>query len=202
MLRDLLLLPNLITLSRILLSPLLILVFDSFGWLMAIILYTILSDFADGFIARRMGLRTKLGAVLDPIADKILVMCFLIAAIVHNVLSPWMLLALVVRDIYTITVYTIYLLIFPKGQQIRIESRMGGKVTTFLQFVCLALLSLLPLSAWKTEQVFLWQNLPFALLYPVSLWAILDYTQHYWVLFQQAKKDATEAPLSEVTDDL
>lgn len=194
MLRDLFLLPNLITLSRILLSPVIMVVFDRPLWLYLTLGYCAVSDFADGFVARRLGLRTVLGATLDPIADKILVASFLGAALLHQILEPWMLLALVIRDIYILLLYPCYIWLYPKQQTALVGARMGGKVTTTLQFVCLGLLAFLPLSVWRNTSIWRWQSLPFLLLYPVSLWAMIDYTRHYTRLFFAARAREKSTP--------
>ena len=65
-----------LTYSRILISPiifLLITIFNFYGWALILFLLASISDYWDGFLARRYDLESKLGAVLDPIADKILV---------------------------------------------------------------------------------------------------------------------------------
>jgi CDP-diacylglycerol--glycerol-3-phosphate 3-phosphatidyltransferase len=72
-------LPNILTISRIIVIPLLLLVmyFDhgKFGHRLAagLFLYACITDFFDGFLARAWSIQTKLGQFLDPIADKLLV---------------------------------------------------------------------------------------------------------------------------------
>ena len=69
--------------SRILISPiifLLITLYDSYGWALFLFFLAGISDYWDGFLARKYKLESTIGAVLDPIADKILV-TFLILAL-------------------------------------------------------------------------------------------------------------------------
>lgn len=190
MIRDLFLLPNLITLSRIILSPLIILVFDSALWVNTILIYTVITDFADGFLARRMGLRTNLGAVLDPVADKVLVACFMIAAYIHQLMAPWMIIALVTRDIYVALNYPLFVMFHPKAGDAPVASKTSGKVTTAVQFLCLALLAFLPLSSWTNLSLLSPQAYPFLILYPLSLWTMIDYTIHYWSMLLAARREA------------
>jgi CDP-diacylglycerol--glycerol-3-phosphate 3-phosphatidyltransferase/cardiolipin synthase len=79
-------LPNLLTLSRILAVPLLVLLMwtrNPFEWLAAFSLYCIagVTDYLDGYLARAQGTVSKLGQFLDPIADKIMVAAVIIMLI-------------------------------------------------------------------------------------------------------------------------
>ena len=67
-------LPNAITLSRIALVPVLILLLkdQEYGWALVLFLVAGVSDGLDGFLAKRLNLVSRLGAILDPAADKIL----------------------------------------------------------------------------------------------------------------------------------
>ncbi|HEY6837337.1 MAG TPA: CDP-alcohol phosphatidyltransferase family protein, partial [Geobacteraceae bacterium] len=67
--------PNLLTVVRILLVPLILLLLArrEFGVALWLVLGAGLTDFLDGYIARRFGLMTRLGGILDPLADQFLV---------------------------------------------------------------------------------------------------------------------------------
>ena len=71
-----------LTYFRILVAPVifLLIIFNLYGWALVLSLIATSSDFWDGFLARRYGLETTLGSILDPIADKIL-LTFLILAL-------------------------------------------------------------------------------------------------------------------------
>ena len=71
-----------LTYFRILISPiifLLITLYDSYGWALFLFFLASISDYWDGFLARKYKLESILGAVLDPIADKILVTFMILA---------------------------------------------------------------------------------------------------------------------------
>lgn len=90
--------PNLITLSRVLVTPLVFLLIKDYYYFAALLLCIMasLSDFADGYYARTMKLESDLGRFLDAMADKIfIVVTFL--ALSLSTLSPWYLFVLVVR---------------------------------------------------------------------------------------------------------
>ena len=96
-------LPNVLTLSRILLSPvfLLLMPFDSFlPRLIALIVFAVaaLTDLADGYYARKMGDFTSFGRFMDPIADKILVSIALLTFISLGYVRDWMVIIIVVRE--------------------------------------------------------------------------------------------------------
>ncbi len=65
-----------LTYSRILIAPIIFLfitIFDFYGWALILFFFASISDYWDGFLARRFDLESRIGAVMDPIADKILV---------------------------------------------------------------------------------------------------------------------------------
>jgi cardiolipin synthase len=93
-------LPNLISLARLLLVPAEIwLIFDGrYGLAFWVLVGAGISDALDGFIAKRFDRRTRLGAMLDPFADKaMLVSVYITLGIIHQ-LEPWLVVLVVVRD--------------------------------------------------------------------------------------------------------
>jgi cardiolipin synthase len=93
--------PNLVTLLRIVLIP----VFGFLWWngqhLAALVVFAIasLSDWLDGFLARLLHQQTRLGQILDPAADKLLILvCFLVAAALHAV-PIWLATLVIGRDV-------------------------------------------------------------------------------------------------------
>ncbi len=87
-------LPNLITLARIALSPLLFALPWFHGrWWSAVIgfafLAVSLTDILDGYLARRHGLESRIGKLLDPLADKVLVMTAFVMLIAVGRIPPW-----------------------------------------------------------------------------------------------------------------
>lgn len=181
MYREIFLPPNLLTLSRILVSPLILYAFDSVPMLVALGLFASLTDFLDGFLARRLDQRSRLGAVLDPIADKLFILMFLVAALQRQLLQPWMIGALLIRDLYTILAIPSFLLLFRlPPHKARFAARLPGKIVTTLQFFSFAVLILTPRALWtQAHDPIHWAYLPFYLLFPCSLWAMVDYTFFY-----------------------
>ena len=79
-------LPNLITAARILGSPVLIVlaIAGSTGWLAALAVFLVFTEWVDGFLARRLAATSVLGARLDTIADAVFYSCLLLAVVLLN----------------------------------------------------------------------------------------------------------------------
>jgi cardiolipin synthase len=94
-------LPNLITIARILLVPVTVwlIITGSYGLAFLAFLAAGISDGIDGAIARRFGLKTELGAYLDPIADKGLLGAIYITLGILGDLPAWLVIAVVTRDV-------------------------------------------------------------------------------------------------------
>ncbi len=94
-------LPNLITIGRILLVPVTtwLIITGSYGLAFLAFLTAGISDGIDGAIARRYGLKTELGAYLDPIADKGLLGAIYVTLGILGDLPAWLVIAVVTRDV-------------------------------------------------------------------------------------------------------
>jgi cardiolipin synthase (CMP-forming) len=94
-------LPNLITLARMLMTPLAILMIVSQRFLPAFLIFILagVSDAIDGFIAKNFDLRTELGAYLDPLADKALLISIYVSLAIYAGLPAWLAIIVVSRDV-------------------------------------------------------------------------------------------------------
>ena len=94
-------LPNFITLGRVIAVPIvfwLLLIGESKAAFLVFVAAGI-SDAVDGFLAKRFNLQTELGAYLDPLADKLLIVSIYIALGVRQEIPLWLVVAVVTRDI-------------------------------------------------------------------------------------------------------
>lgn len=93
--------PNLITIGRFILVPAVISMIFSAEWVLAFTLFLVagISDAIDGFIAKRFNMTTELGAVLDPLADKLLLISIYVALGFVGVLPKWLATIVVFRDV-------------------------------------------------------------------------------------------------------
>lgn len=92
--------PNLITLMRFLLVPAVIyaILVGAMGWALAGFILAGVSDAVDGFIARQFDQRSELGAYLDPLADKLLLVSVFVVLGLMSELPLWLVIAAVSRD--------------------------------------------------------------------------------------------------------
>lgn len=98
-------LPNLITIGRLVLVPVLIVMIVNERWQGAFILFVVagISDAVDGYLAKHHGMASELGAYLDPIADKALIVSIYITLAVVGVIPSWIVILVVSRDIMIVS---------------------------------------------------------------------------------------------------
>ncbi|MGL4325543.1 MAG: CDP-alcohol phosphatidyltransferase family protein [Beijerinckiaceae bacterium] len=94
-------LPNIITLGRIILVPIIVSLVISREWGLAFALFIVagISDALDGYIAKQYGMTTELGATIDPLADKALLVSLYVALAFTRDIPPWLAILVVFRDI-------------------------------------------------------------------------------------------------------
>jgi cardiolipin synthase (CMP-forming) len=96
--------PNLITISRFCLVPLSVWCIgsDTWNWAFWIFVVAGVSDGVDGFIAKRFDMRSELGALLDPLADKALLVSIFVTLGIVGVVPAWLVILVVFRDLMII----------------------------------------------------------------------------------------------------
>ena len=135
--------PNILTIGRIIIVPFFVLAFylpGFYGDLTAFALFVIASftDFLDGMLARMMGQESKLGELLDPIADKIIVATALILLVMSGTIRHYEVIAAII--ILTREILISGLREFLARGQIKLPVTNLAKLKTFLQMVAIALL--------------------------------------------------------------
>jgi len=135
--------PNILTIGRIIIVPFFVLAFylpGFYGDLTACVLFVIASftDFLDGMLARMMGEESKLGELLDPIADKIIVATALILLVMSGTIRHYEVIAAII--ILTREILISGLREFLARGQIKLPVTNLAKLKTFLQMVAIALL--------------------------------------------------------------
>src|SRR6187402_1695857 len=134
--------PNLITLARILLVPVVVWTIATGQMYFAFLLFLAagISDAVDGFLAKRFGMKTELGAYLDPLADKVLIVSIYVALGITGVIPLWIVILVVSRDFMIVGAIILSWLI---ARPVAIRPHLVSKVNTGAQivFACLVLAS-------------------------------------------------------------
>ncbi|HEV3128516.1 MAG TPA: CDP-diacylglycerol--glycerol-3-phosphate 3-phosphatidyltransferase [Solirubrobacteraceae bacterium] len=126
--------PNVLTVVRILLVPVLIVALlekTGGGDLMAAIVFAVasLTDYVDGWLARSRNWVTTFGKLMDPIADKLLIIAALIALVSLNRLAAWVAMVIIARE-FAVTVLRVAV---GTQQGVVIAASLWGKVKTAVQ---------------------------------------------------------------------
>jgi CDP-diacylglycerol--glycerol-3-phosphate 3-phosphatidyltransferase len=144
-------LPDQLTVARAASVPIVVLLFelDFRGhnyWATAVFAVAMATDWFDGRIARRRGRTSALGSLLDPIADKILVLSVLVVLIDQQVVPGWMVAAIVAREFL---VSGLRLAAMERG--IVMQARDLGKLKTWAQAVAAGCAGLAAAGAWSDD---------------------------------------------------
>ena len=135
--------PNILTIGRIIIVPFFVLAFylpGFYGDLTACVFFVVASftDFLDGMLARMLGEESKLGELLDPVADKIIVATALILLVMDGTISRYEVIAAIV--ILTREILISGLREFLAKGQIKLPVSNLAKLKTFLQMIAISLL--------------------------------------------------------------
>ena len=163
--------PNLITVGRILLVPPIAWVLIQQHFLLALTLFFVagVSDAADGFLAKYYGWTSRLGALLDPLADKFLLVTSYLALTWIGLLPLWLLVLVVVRDVVIVSgavAYNFHI------ERLEAEPTLISKLNTLLQILLVLLVIVHQATGWGDSG---WIEM---LIYAVAItvvWSGIDY---------------------------
>lgn len=127
--------PNLLSASRLLLAPAFVVV-DGAPARVGLIIAAGLTDFLDGFIARRANLTSRWGALVDPIADRFFALTAIATLLFNGALSVPQYFMLIARDLMTAVGFLVARAM-PSLRPVEFKARWFGKVVTVLQFAAL-----------------------------------------------------------------
>lgn len=171
-------LPNILAFIRVLMAPMMffflvdrnspVLQGIHPSWLdyFAALLFVLASvtDFFDGFIARSWGQITKLGAILDPLADKMLTLAAFLGLMYIDRASPWAILLILVREFF-ITGFRVLL----ASENRSVKASFIGKTKTVAQMFAIGFLMM----NWSGGEALLW----FAVA--ITLYSGFEYVYNY-----------------------
>jgi CDP-diacylglycerol--glycerol-3-phosphate 3-phosphatidyltransferase len=132
-----------------------------------------ITDYLDGYFARQSGKVTKLGVILDPLADKFLVVSALIVLVDMERLPAWIAIVIIVREFLVTGLRAVAL-----SKNVIIPSEMGGKMKTFTQIMailCLILMgSIFDIDLYDIGIILIWISLA------LSVISGIQYTLSFW----------------------
>ena len=111
------------------------------------------SDALDGFIAKRFNAHTQLGAILDPIADKALLVSAYVMLSLMNLIPFWIMIVVVFRDVIIVGGFLIMFLLYGN---IKMEPLKISKLNTFLQIAYILLVLFTLAFTWNTQWIITW----------------------------------------------
>ncbi|MCT7551524.1 CDP-diacylglycerol--glycerol-3-phosphate 3-phosphatidyltransferase [Aliarcobacter butzleri] len=174
-------LPNILALFRIALAPLMLWFFidrhnpifsswhpswfDYFAGLIFVI--ASVTDFFDGFIARNWDQMTKLGGILDPLADKMLVLAGFLGLMAIDRASVWAIFLILSREFF---ITGLRVVAVSEGKNV--SSTMAGKIKTVVQMIAIGFLTM----NWPFAIEFLW------LAVVLTIYSGYEYTRDYFKL--------------------
>ena len=167
-------LPTLLTLSRVVLIPVFIFTVVKHPLFGAVIFgVASITDFLDGFVARRLNKITKFGIIFDPIADKFLIVAALFVLVDMGRLPSWIAIIITVREFLVTGLRVVAL-----SKDIIISAEIGGKLKTTTQITAILCLilgdSIFNVNLFDAGIVLIWISLILAVIsgvqYTVSFW--------------------------------
>ncbi|GMV09680.1 MAG TPA: CDP-alcohol phosphatidyltransferase family protein [Gemmatimonadaceae bacterium] len=166
--RVLLYVPSVISLTRLAMAAAFV-VFPAPETRVILILAASLTDFFDGWLARRAGLTTKWGALIDPIADRMFVFTAVCIFLFEGSIGTAQYFMLISRDVMTAIGFLVARIV-PWLRPVTFRARLSGKIVTTLQLLALLALLMQPHRAGTLIN----------LVGITSAWAIVDYTLMLW----------------------
>jgi cardiolipin synthase len=131
-------LPNILTLTRVLLIPVFVILIMNklFNWALFTFAIAGITDGIDGLMARITHQRTELGAYLDPIADKLLLFAAFISLAIIEFIPSWLVVIVITRDVIIVVGF---LVMFFTSYHPKINPSLLSKATTVFQIITILL---------------------------------------------------------------
>ncbi len=170
-------LPNCITMVRIAVMPVLFFLVLSPGRIFSLIIAILfiaasVTDFLDGYVARRYNIVTKMGKLLDPIADKLLISTAMIMMIPIGRIPAWVVVIIIMRDIFVDGLRSI-----ASSEGLIIQARTLGKQKTLCQIIAVSALLIHYPIFWIDAHVVGTVVLYIALI--LTVWSGADYFRKF-----------------------
>ncbi len=172
-------LPNLISFGRLLavLPFVFLLLKHQFAWALVVFLLAGISDGLDGFLAKRFGWESRLGGIIDPLADKILLVAAFLVLGALSLIPVWLVIAAITRDFLIVGGATLY---HYRVEELRADPLLTSKLNTLLQILLVIAVvtdaGLYPLPGGLME----------ALIWSCLLSILISGVQYVWIWWHKA----------------
>jgi len=159
-----LVLPNILSIVRILLIPVYIFFFLEGEYILAAIFFSTsaITDFLDGYFARKYNMITELGKILDPLADKLSIISILIALFYAELIPVFIIIILLSREVF---IFISSIITYLLGYNIINPSNIG-KISMFLLYTAIAF----ELMQFKNIAMYL-----FYIVIPLNIYSAINY---------------------------
>lgn len=189
--------PNILTIIRFLLIPLIVFYIFTGNYIFAFIFFTLsgLTDIADGFIARKFNLISDFGKLMDPLADKLTQIGTLTSLVITNIIPIWILVIVLSKEFIMIVGAS-----FLYGKDVVVYSRWYGKLATVLFYIAIVVSLILK----QFELSGFWGNIDFSLYCLALLATVFSLIMYVKDLYKKGfidKQDLTKGSRTLVKND-
>ena len=183
--------PNILTIIRFLLIPIILIYIFTGNYILALIVFTIsaLTDIADGFIARKFNLVSNFGKLMDPLADKLTQIATLTSLVIKDIVPIWILIIVISKEFIMICGAS-----FLYGKDVVVYSKWYGKLSTVLLYIAIVF----SLLTKQFELTGIWEYIDlalFTLAIIMTLFALVMYIKDLYkkgfIDKQDLKKEVT-----------
>lgn len=131
-------LPNILTIIRILLLPFFTaaIIYNNYQYALLIFIIASITDIFDGILARLKKQTTEFGRILDPVADKFLLITSFILLSIYGLIPTWLTIIIISRDLIVVTGC---LILYFVTHKLKVEPSIFGKIANALQFLLIGL---------------------------------------------------------------
>ena len=183
--------PNILTIIRFLLIPIILIYIFTGNYILALVVFTIsaLTDIADGFIARKFNLVSNFGKLMDPLADKLTQIATLTSLVIKDIIPIWILIIVISKEFIMICGAS-----FLYGKDVVVYSKWYGKLSTVLLYIAIVF----SLLTKQFALIGIWENIDlalFTLAIIMTLFALVMYIKDLYkkgfIDKQDLKKEVT-----------
>jgi CDP-diacylglycerol--glycerol-3-phosphate 3-phosphatidyltransferase len=184
-------LPNALTITRIFLVPLLLVVLltgnfpDREAWGFVVFLAAAMTDYLDGYLARRRSQVTNLGKLLDPIADKILISAVLVALVQLGIAPAWMVIIVIGREFAVTGLRSI-----ASAEGLTITASALGKYKMVSQVACCS--CLIAGSRYPESMLFFLGKILLWVVVGLAIVSMIHYFRTFWYRIGESSRQNRE----------